>query len=103
MRELAKFVGGDRFDGSELIGARDGPKPKSVEAKGPIEHQRPTLAEVQHSEGDFPPPVHEGQDVASVHLRIGEKDVSIDEPALVAGEPRYDDLPRRTRTGGRPF
>src|SRR2546421_4702577 len=102
MRELAKFVEGDRFDGSELVDARDGPKPKSVEAKMPIEHQRPTLSEVQNGEGDLPPPVHEGQDVTSLHLRIGEKDFSIGEPALMYRQLRDHSLPRRKQKGGLP-
>ena len=102
MRELAKFVEGDRFDGSELVGARDGPKPKSVEAKRPVEHQRPTLSEVQNGEGDLLPPVYEGQDVTSLHLRIGEKDFSIDEPALMHRQLRDHSLPRRTQKGGLP-
>src|SRR5438034_11836847 len=71
--------------------------------KGPIEHQRLTLAEVQNSEGDFPPPVHEGQDVTSLHLRIGEKDFSIDEPAMVDRQLRDHSLPRRTQKGGLPL
>src|SRR2546421_2629384 len=102
MRELAKFLEGDRFDGSELVGARDGPKPKSVEAKRPVEHQRPTLSEVQNGEGDLPPPVYEGQDVTSLHLRIGEKDFSIDEPALMHPQLSDHSLPPRTHKGGLP-
>src|SRR2546421_6828920 len=102
MRELAKFVEGDRFDGSELVGARDGPKPKSVEAKRPIEHQRPTFSEVQNGEGDFPPAVHEGQDVTSLHLRIGAKDFSIVEPALMDRQLWDHSLLSRTQKAGPP-